>query len=70
MGVVVSSSITQSGSTISGDAPSIVVVRTNPGYRRDPGHPGTGTVVAVFCPHASNPRAFRSRPTPHPRPTP
>ena len=70
MGVVVSSSITQSGSTISGDVPDIVVVRTNPGYRRDPGHPGTGTVVAVYCPHASSPRTLRPRPTAHPRPTP
>jgi hypothetical protein len=70
MGVVVSSSISQSGSTISGDVPDIVVVRTNPGYRRDPGHPGTGTVVAVFCPHASSPRTLRPRPTAHPRPTP
>jgi hypothetical protein len=69
MGVVVSSSISQSGSTISGDAPEIVVVRANPGYRRDPGHPGTGTVVAVYCPQASQ-RALRPRPTPHPRPTP
>jgi hypothetical protein len=70
MGVVVSSSISQSGSTISGDAPGIVVVRTNPGYRRDPGHPGTGTVVAVYCPHASGPSTLRPRPTAHPRPTP
>jgi hypothetical protein len=50
MGVVVSSSITMSGRTISGDVPQIVVVQTNPGYRPDPGHPGTGTVVAVYCP--------------------
>ena len=70
MGVVVSSSITQSGSTISGDVPDIVVVKTNPGYRRDPGHPGTGTVVAVYCPHAASPRTLRPRPTPHPRPSP
>ena len=70
MGVVVSSSIGQSGSTISGDVPDIVVVRTNPGYRRDPGHPGTGTVVAVYCPHVVTPRTLRPRPSPHPRPTP
>ena len=70
MGVVVSSSISQSGSTISGDVPDIVVVRTNPGYRRDPGHPGTGTVVAVYCPHVVTPRTLRPRPSPHPRPTP
>ena len=70
MGVVVSSSITKSGSTISGDVPEIVVVTPNPGYEPDPGHPGTGTVVAVYCPHASIPRTLRPRPTAHPRPTP
>jgi hypothetical protein len=70
MGVVVSSSITQSGSTISGDVPEIVVVTPNPGYQPDPGHPGTGTVVAEYCPHASAPRIVRPRPTPHSRPTP
>jgi hypothetical protein len=36
----------QSGSTISGDTVHIVVVQTKPGYQPDPGHPGTGTVVA------------------------
>jgi hypothetical protein len=50
MGVVVSSSITMSGHTISGNVPQIVVVQTNPGYQPDPGHAGTGTVVAVYCP--------------------
>ena len=49
MGVIVSSSITKSGSTISGDTPHIVVVQTNPGYAPNPGHAGTGTVVAQFC---------------------
>lgn len=49
MGVIASSSIGQSGSTISGDVPIIIVVKTNPGYGPDPGHAGTGTVVAVFC---------------------
>jgi hypothetical protein len=49
MGVIVSSSITQSGSQISGDTPHIVVVKTNPGYGPAPGHAGTGTVVAQFC---------------------
>jgi hypothetical protein len=70
MGVVVSSSITKSGSTISGDVPEIVVVTPNPGYEPDPGHPGTGTVVAEYCPHASTPRTLRPRPTPHQRPAP
>jgi hypothetical protein len=49
MGVIASSAVVQSGSTIAGNDPIIVVVQTNPGYAPDPGHPGTGTVVAVFC---------------------
>jgi len=46
MAVMVSSSITKSGSTISGDILRMVVVRTDPGY----GHVGTGTVLAVIAP--------------------
>jgi len=49
MGVIVSSSITKSGSQISGNTPHIVVVQTNPGYDANPGHAGTGKVVAQFC---------------------
>jgi hypothetical protein len=49
MGVIVSSSITKSGSTISGNTVHIVVVKTGPGYQPDPGHPGTGTVQAQVC---------------------
>lgn len=49
MAVIVSSSIDKSGSTISGDTVHIVVVHTNPGYAPNPGHAGTGTVVAVIC---------------------
>lgn len=48
--VVVSSRITQFGSTITGNSPRIVVVRTDPGYDANPGHAGTGTVVAVIQP--------------------
>jgi hypothetical protein len=70
MGVVVSSSITQSGSTISGDVPKIIVVTPNPGYEPNPGHPGTGTVVAEYCPNPSSLRTARPRPSAHPRPTP
>jgi hypothetical protein len=47
--VIVSSLVTKSGPTISGDTREVVVVRTDPGYASDPGHPGTGTVVAVAC---------------------
>jgi hypothetical protein len=49
MAVIVSSSITKSGPTISGDIPRIVIVKTDPGYGPSPGHAGTGTVVAVLC---------------------
>jgi hypothetical protein len=49
MGVVVSSSVSKSGSSISGNVPEIVVVRTSTGYAANPGHAGTGTVVAVYC---------------------
>ena len=49
MAVIVSSSITKSGSTISGNTVHMVIVRTNPGYAPNPGHPGTGDVVAQIC---------------------
>lgn len=49
MGVIATSFVNQSGSTISGSAPMIVVVRTDPGYGPAPGQAGTGTVVAVYC---------------------
>ncbi len=49
MAVLVASSVKQSGPTISGNITSIVIVKTNPGYQPDPGHPGTGTVVEVLC---------------------
>jgi hypothetical protein len=47
--VIVSSSVTKSGSTISGDVLHEVVVQTDAGYAPSPGHPGTGTVVATIC---------------------
>jgi hypothetical protein len=49
MGVLVASSVSKSGSTISGSWNKIVVVRTDTGYAPSPGHPGTGTIVATFC---------------------
>jgi hypothetical protein len=50
MGVLVSSNVSKSGSTIAGNTTSIVVVNVAPGYAGNPGHAGTGTVVAVYCP--------------------
>jgi hypothetical protein len=49
MGVAVADSVSQSGSTIAGHVVSIVVVKTDPGYDTNPGHPGTGTVIAEYC---------------------
>jgi hypothetical protein len=49
MAIIVSSSVGKSGSSISGDTPHIVIVKTNPGYAPDPGHAGTGTVVGIVC---------------------
>jgi hypothetical protein len=49
MAVIVSSNVTQTGSTISGDIKEIVVVKTDPGYAPDPGNPGTGEIVAIVC---------------------
>ena len=49
MVVVVSSNITKSGSTITGNVVQVLVVKTNPGYGPNPGHAGTGTVLQVLC---------------------
>ena len=49
MGVLVPTTVTQAGSNISSVVWSIVVVQTNAGYENNPGHAGTGTVVATFC---------------------
>jgi hypothetical protein len=49
MAVIVTSSVGKDGSEISGNTVHIVVVKTNPGYASNPGHAGTGTVVAVVC---------------------
>jgi hypothetical protein len=49
MYVIVSSNVTQTGSTISGDIAHVVEVQVNPGYGPDPGHPGTGTIISIVC---------------------
>src|SRR5579864_7241785 len=46
---VVSSTITKSGSVISGDTQAIAIISVDPGYAGDPGHPGTGTIVGFVC---------------------
>jgi len=47
--VLVTSSVSQAGSVVSGTVSEIIVVSTNPGYLNDPGDPGTGSVVAILC---------------------
>ena len=49
MAVIVSSRTAKSGSTISGNIVHVVLVDTNPGYKPNPGHSGTGTIVAQLC---------------------
>jgi hypothetical protein len=49
MPVLVTSAMTQSGPTATGNVVAVVIVRTNPGYGPDPGLTGTGTVVSVLC---------------------
>ncbi len=49
MAVLVTSSVDKVGPMISGNTPMIVIVKTDPGYAPNPGHRGTGSVVAVLC---------------------
>ena len=49
MGVIVTSSASKSGSTVTGNTVHIVVVKTSPGYTPDPSTPGTGSIVATGC---------------------
>jgi Domain of unknown function DUF11 len=49
MAVIVSSTISKNGSTISGDVVGLVIVKTDPGYAGNPGHAGTGTIIAIRC---------------------
>jgi hypothetical protein len=49
MGVLVSTAVNKSGTTLSGDTTKIVVVKTAAGYSPSPGHNGTGTYVATYC---------------------
>jgi hypothetical protein len=50
MGVLVARSVTKAGTSVNGAWGKIVVVKTDAGYSPSPGHPGTGKIVATFCP--------------------
>jgi Bacterial Ig-like domain (group 3) len=47
--VIVSSKVTQKGSTISGQILHIVVVEVKPGYGPAPGHAGNGKIIGSVC---------------------
>ncbi len=49
LGVIVSGAVTMPGSNITGSWSHIVVVKVAPGYAANPGHAGTGTIVATYC---------------------
>jgi len=51
--VLVTNSVTKSGSIITGNVTKMVVVKADPDYGPDPGKLGTGTVVSVVCPESS-----------------
>jgi len=46
--VLVTDGVSKSGQTISGSVTDIAVVQIDPGYDANPGHAGTGTVVALL----------------------
>lgn len=49
MGVIVTDTAAKAGRAITGGTVHIVVVETAAGYEPNPGHAGTGTVVAQAC---------------------
>jgi hypothetical protein len=49
MGVLVTPFVKKAGNTISGNVTKIVVIKTDAGYAPNPGHDGTGTLVATYC---------------------
>jgi hypothetical protein len=49
MAVTVTSSTGKHGAQITGNSVHVVIVKTDAGYKDDPGHAGTGTVVSTLC---------------------
>ena len=49
MPVIVTGTMSQTGTAAGGDIVAVIIVRTNPGYGPDPSLTGTGTVVSVLC---------------------
>jgi hypothetical protein len=50
MGVPVTNTVAKAGNSVTGNFAEIVVVKVNPGYGPQPDTPGTGKIVAVYCP--------------------
>lgn len=46
--VIITSSASKSGSAISGNVTAMAIIRTDAGYAGNPGHAGTGTIVAII----------------------
>jgi hypothetical protein len=49
MGTAVTTAVAKKGNNIGGTITHIVVVATAPGYAANPGHAGTGQVIATYC---------------------
>lgn len=47
--MLVTDSVDKHGRQIVGSTTSIAIVRVDPGYQSDPGHPGTATVLGFLC---------------------
>jgi len=63
MAVIATSTVMKSKNIISGNIPSIVIVKTNTGYVNNPGHAGIGIVVAVLCQSSNLPQVSGSVPS-------
>jgi hypothetical protein len=53
--VLVTNSVFQSGSTVSGTIKGFATIDTHDGYAPNPGHPGTGTVTEFTPPSCNSP---------------
>ena len=47
--VIVTSMVSKTGPSISGNIKEILMVKRAAGYAANPGHPGNGTVLSVVC---------------------
>lgn len=50
MAVIETGEVVKQGRDISGQARGVAVIKTEPGYQPNPGHAGSGTLIAQICP--------------------